>query len=161
MNKLIQILCIALVLNLTISVEESVIDTIYDMLIHVAKGMTKDGTTKCADLLGRDKDKILDLIQKIMKDFAEGTDFFKIIEKYSSSISEIDPNIMTDCNVLAFINLFKKITEASTIKEIGQTIKTKSEQIYNLINKIMNSESDDAMKDLGSILSIILNIFVN
>ena len=137
------------------------IESIYDVLVGILKGMSKTGVSECGIFFQNKKTKLLPIIDEIIKKFISGVDFDDILREYGLKIITMK-GLARNCTILKALPIIEKFTSVEGTKEIGHTINITGEAIYDNIQtykKCSNSEEKNII--IGKIISIIIDFSFN
>lgn len=153
MNKFTLLICLIFIINISnvISIEDY--NKLYDILISLAKGMAKTERAVCSSLLVKKRSSLFPVIKEIAtkiengKEISSVTYFFKLYA------------IVDDCDLYRLSDVIDEIQTEAGIREAGYSIADNAGSIYNIIQEI--SSSDDFYVEIGKIISIVFNYYVN
>ena len=161
MNKFALILGLLLLFNLSKSIDDDQMSTLYDHMTYILEGMSKTGEGQCAAVFRNNKSVLLGIIKNIMNDIKGGVDTTTIVARYLGKLILID-GLGTKCNIFALLKVVEIFNSADGIKNIGTSIVDNSNQIFDYVQEIKNKEElDDKLVSAGRILAILLNFNVN
>ena len=163
MNKIAVFLCFILFFNFSNSFElnDETLDTVYDLLVEVLKGMCQNDKKECATAFAKNKDQLIVIIKEIMEEIKNGEEFGTILMKYSVKLLLID-DIGTKCNIIYILRVINKFQSADGIRDIGETIKNNADELYKYIQVILTGETTEAkLYAVGQILALLFNYYVN
>ena len=161
MSKFALLLCFLLAVNYSMCQNTELVDKYYDYLVGLLKGLSIDGSNKCATFFEVKRNEVIKLIKSAMVDIEGGGELSTIALQLVNQLLRIDSSVATTCNLLGIIPLISKFNSADEIKAIGDRISSKSRTIFQLIQSIKESKDlKTKLLYIGKILSIILNFNV-
>ena len=144
--------------------EDSSIDTGFQVTVGIFRGMAKDDQAKCAAALTAGKDTIYQIIENAIAEIEAGKDIVTVIGNAVVKFIAI-PNVMTECNILQFPALIKRLATKEGLKEVFQTCVERIDDIWNYGQQIIpaakGKEYDNLGTAIGHILAIALKFNVN
>ena len=137
------------------------IESIYDSLVGILKGMSKSGIAECATYFIDKKSELLPIIDEIIVKFMSGVDLDDILREYGLKIISMK-GLARSCTLLKALPIVEKFTSVEGAKEIGDSIRTENVAIYNNIQTYRKSD-DSEQKNIiiGKIISIIIDFAFN
>ena len=158
MRKYILLLCFLSIINFSNELSNNTYDIIYDCIIDIMKGMSKNDTQPfCSNDFKYNKSKIFDNFKAIIEMVIEREMTFKIIS-YAYKIIIFTPNCEL-INIIKFgLELFNM--QKSLFEKIGLNTMKKAKSIENNLNNIIETKSfNDKIKYAGKILSCIFDVY--
>ena len=161
MKALSLLFFIFLVLNLSkeSDISDALIDSIYDYLPDIIRGISSSEATKCPNELIQKKSKILPLLQDVISDLIDGASLVDIAKGYTiraGFIFGLDDN----CSLLSLGLFLADIDSANGIEKIGKAIQENNKKIYDLERDIKKEESfENKLYYFGKILYYVLNFY--
>lgn len=123
------------------------------LVISMTKGMAKTPKTVCSNLLVKKRSSIYPVVKEIIQKYEDG----KTINPFSYFI-KLYP-IVNDCDLYTLSSLSDEIKTEEGIRNAGYAIAENSGSIYNIITEMM--VSDDKYVQVGKIIAIVFNYYVN
>ena len=161
MNKFALFLCIILVFSYSKCIEEDQLNTLYDYLVELLKGFSKDGNNECAKIFINNRSKMISIIKKILKDLQDGTQLIQIATKYLQDLLIMDSSILTKCQVLGWDSVLKKFKNLEEIKKMGENIHDNASDILDLYKEMKQAKGLlNKLFYVGKFLAIVLNFNV-
>ena len=160
MNKFALVFCLLLIMDFSQEQISINIESLYDLLINVFKGMSATDECRCANIFVENKTKMVKVINTIIEDIKAGQDFSSCLAILSFELISID-NFLNDCRLISIMPVINTLFCEDGIKLLGNRIANNSKTIFNLINEMKSViELPDKLKILGQILRIILDFYV-
>ena len=139
---------------------DNIIDTVYDFLIGIFKGMSNSDMAKCAGVLENQKKILKEYIEIIVEKFKSGEKFDEILKEYGIKIITIK-GLAENCELFKAIITYDKISTVDGLTQISEKMENDSKVISEIIKKLLNFvDKDDKIVVLGKLLSIILDFNV-
>ena len=115
----------------------------YDKFIQIAKGMADSTAYKCASSLSRHRTKILETIEKVLKDVKGGKSMTDALISNAVSLIFLD-GFADDCNVGTLIAIVPDLLKVEGIKKIGTNMVNNAADIEAYISEFMGADNLDA-----------------
>ena len=129
---------------LTIRLRDVPVDTIYEAVVSLFKGLADNDEYRCAGVLEDHKDEVL--------------------QEAAVKLMAVD-GFVTECNALAMPAIITKLTTKDGLVEVFQAAIDNIDTIYdygtNIADALKNQDYNTAAENLGKILAIVLDFHVN
>ena len=154
MNKFGLFLCFILAIGYA---QSSIIDGIdmndfYEKFIQISKGMSDSNSYKCASTLARHKTKVLEMVEKVVKDVKGGKSLTDALISNAIGLVFLD-GFSTDCNVSSIISIAPELLKVKGIQTVGSNLVKNASDIENYIDEFMKAENlDGKLLAIGKII---------
>ena len=149
---------------LTIRLRDVPVDTIYEAVVSLFKGLADNDEYRCAGVLEDHKDEILDIVNTAIDEVKSGTPLADALQEAAVKLMAVD-GFVTECNALAMPAIITKLTTKDGLVEVFQAAIDNIDTIYdygtNIADAIKNQDYNTAAENLGKILAIVLDFHVN
>ena len=162
MNKIIFLFCFINIFSFSkeIILQNETYIQMYDYLIIIVSGMSENGEGLCSKALQNKRNQTFEIFQSLISKILEGKQLD--VSDYSNGL-KIMSILGNDCNpnkILAFMGKIFNLN-INFIEEIGLNIMKNSKFIEgNIKNALDIGEINDKFKNIGKILTYILNFNV-
>ena len=165
MNKFgLLVLLIASVSSIEIKLSDDETDQIYSAVVALFRGMAETEDATCAAVLVKQKDKVLEIVLAAIDEIKAGTEVKTAIANAVIKLMAVD-GLVSECNVLAMPAIYTKVTSKDGLVEIFEALIDNIDDVYDYGSQAMdaidNEDYDAAGEDLGHILSLGLDFYVN
>ena len=139
---------------------DALIDSIYDYLPDILKGLSSSDENECSNIFISKKSKILPLLKDVISDLIDGASLVDIIANYGLRTGLIW-GFADNCRLISLGSLLADIDSANGIAKIGEAMEEHNENLYNLERDIKKEESlEKRLYYIGKIIYNILNFYV-
>ena len=163
MNKFLVVL-LFIRSSLTIRLRDVPVDTIYEAVVSIFKGLDENNEHRCYGVLEKHKNKILNIVNTAIDKIKSGTPIVDALSEAAVKLIAVD-GFITECNALAMPAIITKLTTKDGLVEVFQAVIDNIDTIYdyvtNIVNAIKTQEYNTAGENLGKILALVLNFHVN
>ena len=161
MNKFAFVFCLLLIVNFSQEAEINLsYETIHDAITNILKGLSLTNEGLCANVFVKSKSKILNLVERYVKDLKSGKKSSDLLNTYSIELLGIE-NFLTDCRVFSLVPLIPDLISLNGIKGIVDRINKNAQTLYDYVQKIKATKGlDDKLVYVGKALKIILDLYV-
>ena len=133
------------------------IDSIYDYLPYIIKGISSSNSTLCSKVFANKKKVLLPLLKDVLTDLEEGKSILIIGAKYYVRALFID-GFIDNCNLYELGYLLNGIDSIKGIRAIGQAIEDNNKILYDLERDIKKAKDlEDILYYFGKIIYNIIN----
>ena len=161
MNKFALFLCIILVFNYSQSIEDEQLNKLYDYLVEILKGFSREGNNECANIFINNRSKMISIIKKILKDLQDGAEMLTIATRYFQDLLMIDSAILSKCQLLGWDSVLKKFKNQEQIKKMGEIIRDNASEVRALYLQMKEAQGLlNKIFYVGKFLALILNFNV-
>ena len=159
MKQLFLLVFIFLTLNLSkeSDVTDALIDSVYDYLPSIIKGISSSNSTRCSKVFLNNKPRLLPLLKDVLADLENGATIFELGINYSFRVLGIN-GLLSDCKLYDLALLLDDIDSVNGIKKIGKAFQDYNKKLYDLERSIKNvKDLDDRLYYFGKIIYRIIN----
>ena len=162
MSKFILLLSILSFSSILCQITDQTIETAYDWLIEILKGMSDTEEHKCSNVFRDKRDKeILPMLKDIVKRMDRGEEFETIARRYGIPLIATK-GLAENCNLINAIPIYFRVNNEEGIQETGKIINKNAKEIYEQVQVMKSYETfPEKLVILGKILSIILEFYVH
>lgn len=139
-------------------------DEIYSYVVSLFKGMAETEEATCAEVLVKQKTRILEIVHEAIDEINAGTDTSTALQNALIKLMGVD-GLVSECNVLAMPAIITKVTSKEGLVDIFQSCIDNIDDIYSFgedIKAAFDAEDYNAAAEaFGHILSIAIDFQVN
>ena len=136
---------------------DELIDSIYDYLPYIIKGISSSNSTLCSNVFANNKKMLLPLLKDVLADLEDGQSIVMIGINYWLRAVIID-GFIDNCNLFKLGNLLNGIDSIKGIKTIGKAIEDNNRILYDLERDIKKAKDlEDILYYFGKIIYNIIN----
>ena len=162
MSKFILLLSILSFSSILCQITDQTIETAYDWLIEILKGMSDTEEHKCSNVFRDKRDKeILPMLKDIVKRMDRKEEFETIARRYGIPLIATK-GLAENCNLLNAIPIYFRVNNEEGIKETGSIINKNAKEIYEQVQVMKSYETfPEKLVVFGKLLSFILDFYVH
>ena len=139
-------------------------DEIYSYVVSLFKGMAETEEATCAEVLVKQKTRILEIVHEAIDEINAGTDTSTALQNALIKLMGVD-GLVSECNVLAMPAIITKVTSKEGLVDIFQSCIDNIDDVYSFgedIKAAFDTEDYNAAAEaFGHILSIAIDFQVN
>ena len=141
MKRLSLLVFIFLALNLSkeSDISDALIDSIYDYLPYIIRGISSSTSTKCPEVFINKKLDLLPLLKEVISDLENGASLLNIAANYGFRALLID-GLYDNCRLIKLGILLGNIDSVNGIKTIGKAMEENNKNLYDLERYIKNEK---------------------
>ena len=140
---------------------DALIDSIYDYLPYIVRGISSSSATQCSEVLLNKKSEVLSFLKDLITDLENDVNLIQIGVVYGTRAFLIK-GFSKNCKVADFGTLLSKIDSEDKIYDIGTAIKNNYENLYKLERDLKKAKDlNEILFHFGKIIYNILNFEFN
>mgnify|MGYP006916146278 FL=1 len=160
------VMILAINVSKVISLEQSLVETIYDKVMLIVEGMTNSTAKEkeCVNVLVKNKVNIINLSIKIIDAFKKGDNIYILIMNNLDKFTIVDLTILANhCRVLELYKLYERCMDdekrITLIGDIGENTKHNVDLFYEGSSNFVKVRGlDGKLVLLGKIVSSFFNL---